>query len=225
MKKKQDENKFAFIAEINASIDWEDTPGPKHSKNVTKMKKLLVAFCESIIARVDNSVDFYIWNQNINEVNPKPFPYKFIDANEIEPYANNLMQLDKFIQTKINFINRDNCFDYFHGDGCDVSFVLRGNQHWDYNFLKASTYMSKLSYGGHGCFAIYGNCREADGKIAYTQYEDGNYEDGFMPIFSSLLRLPSEAEAESSYGEYLFKWNTKFKPEMFNIEHYTSNEK
>jgi hypothetical protein len=184
------------------------------------MKGLVISFCESIIARVDNSVDFYIWVEKINEKNSKPYPYKFIDAKEIEPYANNLMQLGKFIESKINFINRDNCFDYFYAEGCDVSFILNGNQHWDYNFLKASSYMSEINYGDEGCFTIYGNCIEADENIAYTQYENGDYNDGFMPIYERLRKLPSEAKADSSFGTFLFKWKTKLKPEMFNLEYY-----
>jgi hypothetical protein len=177
------ENKEIVAAVLSVPFQIDKNDEVNISSTLKKFKKHLTSFCESILFRVDGETDFYLLNYK-DENNPKP--HQFIVGNEIAPFTSNLVELTFEIADKVEFLTKTN-FEEFNKcgeDGIVVIMHINGDFHWDYNFPKASEYMSELKYSHDSFFKLYGNYKYDDSVyFIQSSYENGGYEDGFMPYF------------------------------------------
>ena len=168
---------------INVPFQFDENDEVNFSSTLKKFKKHLTSFCESILFRVDVETDFYLLNYK-DENNPKP--HQFIVGSEIAPFTSNLIELTFEVAEKLEFLTKAN-FEEFNKcgeDGMVVMMHLSGNFHWDYNFPKASDYMGGLNYSNDSYFKLYGYYEDNETEyFIESSYENGGYEDGFMPYF------------------------------------------
>ena len=220
------EKKEIVAALINVPFQFDKNDEVNISTTLKKFKKHLTSFCESILFRVDGETDFFLLNYK-DENNPKP--HQFIVGKEIQPFTLNLVELTFEVADKVEFLTKAN-FDEFNRcgeDGMVVIMHINGNFHWDYNFPKASDYMSGLNYNYTSFFKVFGFYEDNETEyFIETSYENGGYEDGFMPYFDqSGYDINSEditqfmEEAAYKTLDYYF-----LKREMFDLEWFEKNK-
>jgi hypothetical protein len=199
---------YYFNARIWFRLDYDDKHKAIPIKSLKIMKKNIAEFCESMLAKVDVNIDFYIFEfPNEGLINP----IKLITGDEIEPYTGNLVGLGEVLIKQLHKINLDNYYNFYDGIGnVYISFNLKGNDHWDYNFCKASEYFSQLNPVSEGYIDINGYSPYLENEIINTTYLNGNYYKGFMVKYS-------EGEIYHSGFGYLFI------PEVFRKEWYEDN--
>jgi hypothetical protein len=172
-----------IAALINVPFQFDKNNEVNISSTVKKFKKHLTSFCESILFRVDGETDFFLLNYK-DENNPKP--HQFIVGKEIAPFTLNLVELTFEVADKVEFLTKAN-FEEFNRcgeDGMVVIMHINGNFHWDYNFPKASDYMDGLKYSYDSYFKLFGFYEDNETEyFIESSYENGGYEDGFMPYF------------------------------------------
>jgi hypothetical protein len=202
-------NYFYFISRIIVNLDFDDNENPLHNSNIKFSKEMISSFCEALLARVDDCIDFYLLDLTEGK---EIKPIKFITGTEISPYTGNLIQLGDIVFKRLSFLSEENYLGMHDGDGYYIAFRLRENNHWDYNFLKASSYMEKSYPDSNGCFEIFGYSPYEKKDIIYTSYEFGEYEDGYMPEYDSNGRT---RELRYMRGSEVYRVYDILKPAMF----------
>lgn len=205
---------YYFIARICFRLDYDDKHKAIPIKSLKIMKKNIAEFCESMLAKVDVNIDFYIFEfPGEGLINP----IKLVTGDEIEPYTGNLMGLGAVLIKQLHKINLDNYYNFYDGNGVYITFNLKGNDHWDYNFCKASEYFAKLNPSAEGIFDMYGYSPYRKKEIINSDYSMGEYEDGFMVYYSE------NKKHELLYdvvGDSIYSRMDRLKPEMFSAEWY-----
>ncbi len=212
--------KQCVAAILNIPFLFDKNENVNITKTLKKLKPHLTAFCESILLRVDEETDFYLINYS-DKNNPKP--YQFIIGEEIAPFTSNLIELTFEVAEKLEFLKKSNFNDFTPNgeEGIVIFMRINGNFHWDHNFLKASQYMGDMNYSVDSYFKLFGNYNYDDTEyFIQTSYENGDFEDGFMPyFFQSGYDMYSEDVSQwcedAAYKDLEYYSLTE---EMFNLE-------
>jgi len=215
-------NKNCYIAVLSVHHEYDSNDELNVKETLKKFKKQLTAFCESILTRVDQITDFYMIDYSDAE-NPKP--HKFIDGEEIGPYTLNLVNLTNVVEETLSFLTVKNYenFNPAGEEGIAVILHLDGLHHWDYNFVKVSQSMSDLSYAYDSFFRMFGLFEKDETKyFIETNYENGDYEDGFLPYYEGADRDIESKDVFSFIGDKAYESLDYYmlKKEMTEIDWY-----
>lgn len=203
-----------FIARVICPIEFGDDDNPIDAVNCKTAQKYIAEFCESMLARVDVNIDFYLIKL---QENADALPVRLITGDEIEVHSANLNALGNEIAKRINWLGEDQYYGFFDGDGFYIAFKLKGKDHWDYNFCKVSEYFANLNPSAEGFFEMYGFSPYRKNEIIGSQYISGGFEDGFM-VYYSEDKQHEYLKDES--GASIFRRMDHLKQEMFSAEWY-----
>jgi len=205
---------FYFVSTISANFATDENNEYLDAENVKNLRKSIANFCEALLAKVDNCIDFYLID--VSEEN-EPKHIKFITGTDIEPFTGNLIGLGALIEMRLEWLNPDNYLKLYDGnvDGIFIAFKIKGNDHWDYNFIKVSRYMAAIDPESEVYFAMYGYSPYED-EIIESSYEEDYFEDGYI---RAKFNEENDEYLESFRGQSIFN-RLILRPHMFSAEWY-----
>jgi hypothetical protein len=85
-------SEYFFISRVICPMEFGDDDHPLDAVNCKLAQKYIGEFCESMLARIDINIDFYLLElpEDADAV-----PVKFISGDDIEPHCANLITLGK----------------------------------------------------------------------------------------------------------------------------------
>jgi hypothetical protein len=207
-------SEYFFISRVICPMEFGDDDHPLDAVNCKLAQKYIGEFCESMLAKIDINIDFYLLElpEDADAV-----PVKFISGDDIEPHCANLITLGKEVTKRISWLGEDKYYGFFDGDGFYIAFKLKGKHHWDYNLCKVSEYFAKQNPSSEGFFEMYGFSPYRKNEIIGSQYISGGFEDGFMVYYSEDKK---HEYLKDESGDSIFSRMDRLKPEMFSAEWY-----